>query len=233
MKLNEKITKLRKQKGLSQEALAEKLSVSRQAISKWETGESLPDMDNIAFLCKEFDVSADFLLNDSVENPNEFCVLHDNSQTTAKKLTATRIALICVSCVLALILILVPVYALIVQDYKAATEFLNQGEYISGVNIYRVISDSSYTNVELILKEEYDNIDVVFLIKNNSGLITEYPATREGSSYIAKMYITKNNSQQIITAKITVGNHIFTAALARVDISYNSFHTYEEIWDNN
>jgi len=72
MNLNEKITKLRKQKGLSQEALAEKLSVSRQAISKWETGESLPDMDNIAFLCKEFDVSADFCSTTPLKTQTSF-----------------------------------------------------------------------------------------------------------------------------------------------------------------
>ena len=47
MKLAEKIVTLRKQKGLSQEALAEHLNVSRQAVSRWELGTALPDATNI------------------------------------------------------------------------------------------------------------------------------------------------------------------------------------------
>ena len=50
MTLGEKIQKLRKQQGLSQEALAEKVTVTRQTISKWELGQSLPDLDFIASL---------------------------------------------------------------------------------------------------------------------------------------------------------------------------------------
>lgn len=53
------LIKLRKEKGLSQEELADKLSVSRQAISKWERGESLPDTDNLIRLAKLYGVSID------------------------------------------------------------------------------------------------------------------------------------------------------------------------------
>ena len=67
MKLNEKIIMLRKKEGLSQEALAEKLMLSRQAVSRWESGSSLPDALNILQLSKLFSVSADYLLNDEIE----------------------------------------------------------------------------------------------------------------------------------------------------------------------
>ena len=52
MNIGEKITLLRKQKGLSQEALAEHLNVSRQAVSRWEMGTTLPDATNILLLSK-------------------------------------------------------------------------------------------------------------------------------------------------------------------------------------
>ena len=67
MKLNEKIIMLRKKEGLSQETLAEKLMISRQAVSRWESGSSLPDALNILQLSKLFSVSADYLLNDEIE----------------------------------------------------------------------------------------------------------------------------------------------------------------------
>lgn len=70
MKLSEKIFTLRKEKGLSQEQLAEKLNVSRQAVSRWEGGSALPDATNVLQLSKLFDVSADYLLNDDYEQPN-------------------------------------------------------------------------------------------------------------------------------------------------------------------
>lgn len=64
MKLSEKILYCRKKSGLSQEALAQKLNVSRQAVSKWETGEATPDLNNLALLAKEFDVTADWLISE-------------------------------------------------------------------------------------------------------------------------------------------------------------------------
>jgi transcriptional regulator with XRE-family HTH domain len=67
MTLGEKIQQLRKNNSLSQESLAEKLEISRQAISKWELGESIPDSDKIVQLSKFFKVSTDFLLFDNID----------------------------------------------------------------------------------------------------------------------------------------------------------------------
>jgi len=62
MELNERIMLLRKQAGLTQEQLGEKLGVSRQAVSKWEAGQANPDVVYITELCRLFDVSSDWLL---------------------------------------------------------------------------------------------------------------------------------------------------------------------------
>lgn len=67
MKLNEKIACLRQEKGWSQEELAEKLEVSRQSISKWESGASTPELERIVKLCALFDTTADALINDEIE----------------------------------------------------------------------------------------------------------------------------------------------------------------------
>ncbi len=64
MKINEKIYSLRKEKGLSQEELANELNVSRQTVSKWETGESNPDFDKIVPLCELFGITTEELLRD-------------------------------------------------------------------------------------------------------------------------------------------------------------------------
>ena len=60
MKLHEKITAYRKKCGLSQETLAEKIGVSRQAVSKWETGDALPEITKLKALADCFGVTVDF-----------------------------------------------------------------------------------------------------------------------------------------------------------------------------
>lgn len=71
MKLNEKLFRCRKRCGLSQEELAERIGVSRQAVSKWELGTALPELDKLRLLAKEFSVSADWLLDDTQDEPQE------------------------------------------------------------------------------------------------------------------------------------------------------------------
>ncbi len=67
MKLHEKISFYRKKSGLSQEALSEKIGVSRQAVSKWETGDALPEITKLKALAELFGVTVDFLLSEDDE----------------------------------------------------------------------------------------------------------------------------------------------------------------------
>lgn len=69
MILAEKIMEERKKNGWSQEELAEKLSVSRQAVSKWESAQSIPDLQRVIQLSEIFGVSTDYLLKDKCESP--------------------------------------------------------------------------------------------------------------------------------------------------------------------
>lgn len=64
MNLSEKIMLLRKKQGWSQEELANRLNISRQSISKWESGQSQPDIDKIILLSQLFQVTTDYLLLD-------------------------------------------------------------------------------------------------------------------------------------------------------------------------
>ncbi len=71
MNLANRIQILRKQNGMSQEILAEQLGVSRQAVSKWESEQSTPDIENIIAISDLFDVSTDFLLKgEELNNSN-------------------------------------------------------------------------------------------------------------------------------------------------------------------
>ena len=74
MKLADKIIQLRKQKGWSQEELATQMDVSRQSVSKWESGMSMPDIDKIILLSQIFGTTTDYLLKDDIEDSEEIRV---------------------------------------------------------------------------------------------------------------------------------------------------------------
>lgn len=86
MILADKIMNLRKKACMSQEELADKLNVSRQSVSKWESAQSIPDLDKIIALSKIFGVSTDFLLKDEIEmqDPIEDNI---NYETNTKKVS--------------------------------------------------------------------------------------------------------------------------------------------------
>lgn len=83
MILADKIIDLRKKNGLSQEELAEKMNVSRQSVSKWESAQSVPDLNKIIMLSEIFGVSTDYLLKDSLEAP-EIKVTEDSGTALRK-----------------------------------------------------------------------------------------------------------------------------------------------------
>ena len=120
MILADKITDLRKKNGWSQEELAEKMEVSRQSISKWESAQSVPDMGRIVRLSELFGVSTDYLLKDSIEKEELVAVPDTNTDTpfrtvsleeasaflAVKEKTAPRIAFGVLLCILSPVLLI-------------------------------------------------------------------------------------------------------------------------------
>lgn len=68
MTFGEKLFKLRKEKGFSQENLAEKLNTTRQAISKWENGQGFPETEKLLMIGNIFEVSIDYLLKETAQS---------------------------------------------------------------------------------------------------------------------------------------------------------------------
>ena len=119
MKLNEKIMKLRKEKGLSQEEFGNQINVSRQAVSKWEAEHTKPDIDKLKEIAKFFDVSYEYLLNDEIENDNE------RKETKIKNKGNTKKIIIRMVFILLSIYLIFSLYKFIVlfRFYKIADSF--------------------------------------------------------------------------------------------------------------
>ena len=70
MNLSDNIKKIRKENNLSQEQLADKLNVSRQSVSKWESGQAYPEMDKVLQICQLFNLNIDELMNQDIKEVN-------------------------------------------------------------------------------------------------------------------------------------------------------------------
>lgn len=128
MTFGEKLQRMRKQDGLSQEQLAEKLNVSRQAISKWETG-TIPDLDNLVKIGRYFDCSLDYLVNNEINNKDE--------KTQVPKMENKNLIQkgISVGCIIVGIIIslLMPLFAKLYQAFeleKMGVCYTNASNYI-------------------------------------------------------------------------------------------------------
>lgn len=80
MTLSEKLYNLRRKQGLSQEGLAEKLDCSRQVISKWENGTTMPDAEMLQKYSELFGVSIDYLVKDDIAEPSGVHYIEKNSK---------------------------------------------------------------------------------------------------------------------------------------------------------
>ena len=114
MILADKLIMLRKKSGMSQEELAEKMDVSRQAVSKWEGAQSIPDLAKILQLSELYGVTTDYLLKDSVEteefigkdtseNVRKVTLEEANEYLSLRKTASVRIAIATFLCILSVI----------------------------------------------------------------------------------------------------------------------------------
>ena len=90
MKFNEKLVNLRKKHNLSQEQVAEKLKVARQTISKWELGETTPEMDKLIIMSELYNITLDELIKEE----NEGKVVNDPNNTNSQKLAGMTIKIL-------------------------------------------------------------------------------------------------------------------------------------------
>jgi len=107
MELKDRLVQVRKLRGMNQEELAERVGVSRQAVSKWETGEAMPDCVKLMALADALEVSMDYLCGregeqisapELLENPEPAAI----PETAPKKVPANRIVIACLLAVLLL-----------------------------------------------------------------------------------------------------------------------------------
>lgn len=188
--LGENLYKFRKEKGISQEELANKINVSRQAVYKWETGERIPDITNLNALCMEFDKSiedfiegAEFLVKtetnneETVNEDKEFLKEKNNSKKLKKILK-----------IIVIIIFLIYISSVIIKSIFFTVMFTKLNEYKGSNNyMYQVRKGVNSLSIEDNYIVEYKDGVQRILDLNNDGIHTEiwsyYKSANEKASY--------------------------------------------------
>lgn len=176
MKFEEKLISLRKKQGLSQEELAEKLNVTRQTISKWELGQSKPDMEKLVEISKLYNIGVEVLTDESATLDNN---------TADKKEKQRKYALIGCVCVLVL--------ALMVAGVMAFNSFVKGTMDAVG----NVVNDSG-----TIIDKIFDKLDDVTNDISDNANQQQDEALNEFGDFVDGIFDKVNEQQEEMNDKI-------------------------------
>lgn len=162
MKLSEKIIKLRKEKGLSQEEFGNEINVSRQAVSKWENDESKPDIDKIQEIVKKFNVTYEYLLDDEVENMERISEVQTKNKKHKGKI------------ILKVILVILLIYLLFcIYKFIAFYRFYLIANSFSEENYWMDHNFKNISDFNPVTEAFWDTRKVGNKIKETSGVLSD------------------------------------------------------------
>lgn len=226
MLFNEKLKKLRKEEGLTQEQLAEKLNVSRQAITKWETGEGVPDIENIKQISNLFNVTIDELLkeekNINIEKREKYSYVEELEIDHSKHFDIN----ICK---------IQELNILANNEEKVRVEVLSsENENLN--EIFKVEFDNMYNKLDIDIKnnkkiEKVDNVKINFYIPEK--YIDEIEVkTKAKTMNIADLEIQKlefDGEIKYVNVKDVKGEIVLNASKCDIEADYNRFEGKLEV----
>lgn len=237
MKFSEQLVKLRKEKGISQEALAEVIGVSRQAISKWETGATQPEMSNIIRLCEILEVSPNVLFGqEEPKEPASGVVSADTENGSLTKETKEKrkliIIVLAVCCILLGMLLgfLVKSKSMgeehrpdIPIEFSVSGYDLHSEAYADGEKTFRLNFTSNVSNPEYEYK---------IIITNHKGISREFEV-RAGADgvYTGTFQVADGYSHYLISVSVSVGENTYTDSLIKISNITETGYSWEEITD--
>lgn len=198
MKFGDNLKKLRKRKKLSQEKLAEKVNVSRQSVSKWETGDAYPEMNNILELCKIFHCKINDLVNDSIidvdsldnEVKTKVVSLNKEERQKMKRLSKAIYVIARIGKIIVTIAIPIIILCMLFMPY-----LISKIDVVDNKIIFNGLND------KITVTEKNTSNDVSIELKYNDKLVAD--ASDEDTIMIKNIF--ENNSKTIIIVCFEMG----------------------------
>lgn len=229
MKFNEKLFELRRQKGYSQEELADKLNVARQTISKWESGTTTPDFDNLIKLSKIFDISIDeFVGNDYKKE------IKQNKITSKKRKIILRILIaLLIATFIYFSIIVIKRYTIVdkiskslVYGYDEEGNEISEFEYSKSIIEFERMENKSYILEqtfckENIMKTEHNSAAINPHLQSND-IVTTRIEYIDGSNYYDIDMINKTYTKE----KFDVDKNYYYHQRTSKELNYLLFDEY-------
>ena len=231
MTFKDNLLRLRKENNLSQEDLAEKLGVSRQAISKWETGTAAPELANLYALCELFGVSPNEILGYSNEQVTV-------SQPAKKKLPPwCKVLFIILAGLLLSLMIRFMLVGIFMVDTDSGksdismsesgpvllfdAEFISVDSMGSGVNMhkFRLVFGTEYSYDE-------ENI-MVSVYERSTGKFAEYGVKKDGPYYVAEIPLHFGSNVIISACYTQDGENIIGKELIQISNVRENSYSYD------
>lgn len=170
MDLGKNLYNLRKKKNLSQEEVAEKLNVTRQTISKWETGESKPDFDKIIPICHLFEITPEELLSGKHVNKNEETLETTTTDNNSKQEITRKRALLLS---LGIFLYFVSVTSIIIFEELGLSSIIGVSSFliICGIATSLIIYQGIVYSRKEEIKEKEEESPKLKLVKESVAII--------------------------------------------------------------
>lgn len=162
MDLGEKLYELRKKKKLSQEDVAEKLDVTRQTVSKWETNQSTPDFDKIVPLCELYEISTDELLTGRQSSAGKMKEIKQDDESIIREKRARAVSISVFLYFIALIWVIVVESIEVINENILIGVFMLIIAFATVHLIYQLMSISN--TAELKVKKKYKDLDCIIAL---------------------------------------------------------------------
>lgn len=225
MKFNETLISLRRAKGLSQEQLANQINVSRQAVSKWETAESQPDLAKLILLSEVLGRSLDELCGREDKTPKAEKNQIDNTRTQRRPAWRWPIAL-----VLSLIIGFAGGAALSRHLFPAVIRQVIDPITISSLTLYPELSNQK---IRVLFSPSVANDTFSFHVQkvDSFGQSSTYPAIYRQGTCVSDVLIDQSNGDFTLYAVINDGVYEHTTGLIQISGLYESGYNFEELWN--
>ena len=225
MNFNETLISLRRAKGLSQEQLANQINVSRQAVSKWETAESQPDLSKLILLSEVFDRSLDDLCGRKEEAPESEKIQTDNISSQIRPVWRWSAAL-----ALSLIIGFASGAALSRHLFPAVIRQVIDPVTISSLTLYPELSNQK---IRVLFSPSVANESFSFHVQkvDSFGQSSTYPAIYRQGTCVSEVLIDHSNIDFTLYAVINDGTYEHTTGLIKISGLYESGYNFEELWN--
>lgn len=221
MKFNEKLIELRKKEGLSQEELGYKLNVTRQTVSKWELGQTTPEMDKLVEMSKIFNISVDELISES-ELQNSSTQTIENQPIGKEDTKKKNIKIIIIGAlIIVIVLIVVKLFTGFTLFNKAANNIMEQGTEAQK-NIFEI-----FFSIFDKATEGINEADEKMSVENFNGPIEVFQTTGNVTPMLDEIIKSNKTQDRKITVKYNETETQDTEEIKKIKTNIDEFGSYE------